>query len=184
MSDVPPFQGTVRYVLHLPRALPWAVLSLPLRDEIQKALDPEIQRREVAMSVRSEGLVVSLREMGFFDSGSATLRASSLDAISRLAKVLKLRPEDIRIEGHTDNVPIHTSRFANNWDLSTARATGLIQLLIANYGMLPGRLSVAGYAQFHPVSSNETPEGRAQNRRLDVVILTPSTNLNSSVADH
>jgi len=154
------------------------------RDEIQKALDPEIQRREVAMSVRSEGLVVSLREMGFFDSGSATLRASSLDAISRLAKVLKLRPEDIRIEGHTDNVPIHTSRFANNWDLSTARATGLIQLLIANYGMLPGRLSVAGYAQFHPVSSNETPEGRAQNRRLDVVILTPSTNLNSSVADH
>jgi len=175
------------------------------QDEIQKALDPEIQRHEVAMSVRSEGLVVSLREMGFFDSGSATLRVSSLDAISRLAEVLKQRPENLRIEGHTDTIPIHTARFANNWELSTARATGLIQLLITNYGILPARLSVAGYAQFHPVSSNETPEGRAQNRRLDVVILTPfqpvfqssgasggdprrslapSTNLNPSMADH
>jgi len=143
------------------------------QEEIQKALDPEIQRHEVAMSVRAEGLVVSLREMGFFDSGSSVLRANSMDAITRLAKVLKQRPENLRIEGHTDNVPIHTSRFANNWELSTARATGLIQVLISNYGIPPSRLSVAGYAEFHPVASNETPEGRGQNRRLDVVILTP-----------
>jgi chemotaxis protein MotB len=143
------------------------------QEAIQKALDPEIQRREVAMSMRREGLVVSLREMGFFDSGSASIRPGSLDAISRLAEVLKQRPEFLRVEGHTDNIPIHTARFATNWELSTARATGLIQLLITKYGIPPSHLSAAGYGEFHPVASNATAEGRGQNRRLDVVILAP-----------
>jgi chemotaxis protein MotB len=143
------------------------------QEEIQKALDPEIKRHEVAMSMRREGLVVSLREMGFFDSGSATLRLNSMDAITRLAQVLKQRPENLRIEGHTDNIPIHTARFATNWDLSTARATDMIQLLIANYGIPADHLSAAGYAEFHPVASNDTAQGRAQNRRLDIVILAP-----------
>jgi chemotaxis protein MotB len=140
---------------------------------ITKALDPEIKRREVSMSMRREGLVVSLKEMGFFDSGSATIRPGSLDAIARLSEVLKQRPENLRIEGHTDNIPIHTARFATNWELSTARATELIQILITKYGIPPSHLSAAGYAEFHPVAGNNTPEGRAQNRRLDVVILAP-----------
>jgi chemotaxis protein MotB len=143
------------------------------QEAIMKALNPEIQRREVSMSMRREGLVVSLREMGFFESGSATIRPGSLDAIGRLADVLRQRPENLRVEGHTDNVPIHTARFANNWELSTARATKLIQVLITKYGIPPGHLSAAGYAEFHPVASNGTAEGRAQNRRLDVVILSP-----------
>jgi chemotaxis protein MotB len=143
------------------------------QEAIKKALDPEIKRREVSMSMRREGLVVSLKEMGFFDSGSASIRPGSLDAIARLSEVLKTRPENLRIEGHTDNVPIHTSRFANNWELSTARATELIQLLITKYGIPPSHLSAAGYGEFHPVAGNGTPEGRAQNRRLDVVILAP-----------
>lgn len=143
------------------------------QEAIKKALDPEIKRREVSMSMRREGLVVSLKEMGFFDSGSANIRPGSLDAIARLSEVLKTRPENLRVEGHTDNVPIHTPRFANNWELSTARATELIQLLITKYGIPPSHLSAAGYGEFHPVAENNTPEGRAQNRRLDVVILAP-----------
>lgn len=143
------------------------------QEAIQKALDPEIKRREVTMSMRREGLVVSLKEMGFFDSGSATVRPASLDAIERLSPVLKQRPENLRIEGHTDNIPIHTARFASNWELSTSRATDLIQLLIMKYGLPPSHLSAAGYGEFHPVATNGTPEGRAQNRRLDVVILSP-----------
>jgi len=79
----------------------------------------------------------------------------------------------LRIEGHTDNIPIHTSRFSSNWELSTSRATNLIKLLIVNYGIPPSHLSAAGYGEFHPVAKNDTPEGRAQNRRLDVVILAP-----------
>jgi chemotaxis protein MotB len=153
------------------------------QEAIQKALDPEIRRREVAMSMRREGLVVSLREMGFFDSGSATIRPGSLDAIARLAEVLKQRPENLRIEGHTDNIPIHTARFASNWELSTSRATDLIQLLITKYGIPPSHLSAAGYGEFHPVVSNGTPDGRAQNRRLDVVILAPFPSLNQPQGD-
>ena len=125
------------------------------------------------MSMRPDGLVISLKEMGFFDSGTATIRPDSLDAISRLAEVLKKRPEDLRIEGHTDNVPIHNSRFASNWELSTSRATELIRLLVTQYGLSADRLSAAGYGEFHPVATNSTPEGRAQNRRLDVVVLAP-----------
>jgi len=143
------------------------------QEAIKKALDPEIKRREVSMAMRREGLVVSLKEMGFFDSGSASIRPGSLDAIARLSAVLKTRPENLRIEGHTDDVPIHTPRFANNWELSTARATELIQLLITKYGIPPSHLSAAGYSEFHPVAGNTTPDGRAQNRRLDVVILAP-----------
>jgi chemotaxis protein MotB len=150
------------------------------QEAIEKALDPEIQRREVSMSMRREGLVVSLKEMGFFDSGSASIRSGSLDAISRLAGVLKQRPEFLRVEGHTDNIPIHTARFATNWELSTSRATELIQLLITKYNIPPSHLSAAGYGEFHPVASNGTPEGRAQNRRLDVVILAPFQSMTPS----
>jgi chemotaxis protein MotB len=77
----------------------------------------------------------------------------------------------VRIEGHTDNQPIHNAEFSDNWDLSTARATELVRLLMLKYGFAPERLSAAGYAQYHPVSSNDTPESRAQNRRVDRVIV-------------
>jgi chemotaxis protein MotB len=140
---------------------------------IEKALQPEMLRHEVTMAMKREGLVISLKEMGFFDSGSATVREDALDAISRLAEVLRHRPENLRVEGHTDNVPIHNSKFASNWELSTARATEMVRLLITKYGLLPGHLSAAGYGEFHPVASNHTPQGRAQNRRLDIVILAP-----------
>ena len=140
---------------------------------IQKALNPEIERNEVSMSMRREGLAISLKEMGFFDSGTATIRPDALDAISRLAAVLKQRPENLRIEGHTDDVPIHNSRFASNWELSASRATEMIRLLITRSGLDPGRLSAAGYAEFHPIATNDTVSGRAQNRRVDIVVLTP-----------
>jgi chemotaxis protein MotB len=151
------------------------------RDAIQKALHPEIQRQEVSMTLRHEGLVVSLTEMGFFDSGSASIRPGSLDAISRLAEVLRQRPENLRIEGHTDNIPIHNAHFASNWELSTSRATDMVRVLITEFGLPAERLSAAGYGQFHPVSGNNTAAGRAQNRRLDIVILAPTT-INQDIA--
>jgi chemotaxis protein MotB len=143
------------------------------QDAIQKALHAEIMKHEVTMTMRREGLVISLKEMGFFMSGSATIRPDSMDAISRLAEVLKQRQEDLRIEGHTDNIPIHNSHFASNWELSTTRATEMIRLMIMKFELPASHLSAAGYGEFHPVSGNDTPAGRAQNRRLDIVILTP-----------
>ena len=142
-----------------------------LRRELEQALAPEIARQEVALRAEPDGLVVSLREVGFFDSGSAEIRANSLTAFGRMADLLAEKEYRIRIEGHTDNVPIHNQKFADNWELSTARATQMIHLLIAKYHFPAERLSAAGYAEFHPVSDNESDPGRAKNRRLDVVIL-------------
>jgi len=115
--------------------------------------------------------VVSLRELGFFDSGSAGIQAHSQAAFSRMAALLVQRSYRIRIEGHTDNVPIHNSQYSSNWELSTARATEMVRLLVTRYEMSPQQLSAAGYAEFHPAARNDTENGRAQNRRVDVVIL-------------
>ena len=143
-----------------------------LQAELQQALRREIASHAVALHRESEGLVISLREFGFFDSGSATLRPSALPAVDRIASILAVRTCRLRIEGHTDNVPIHTNQMASNWELSTARATELIRLLIVRYRFSPDRLSAAGYAEYHPIASNDTPQGRAQNRRVDLVILS------------
>jgi outer membrane protein OmpA-like peptidoglycan-associated protein len=133
--------------------------------------------RDPATSGRSEGaegrLVISLREIGFYESGSATLRASSRDALDRLAAILEKRSESMRIEGHTDNIPIHNARFASNWELSTSRGSELIRVFVERYRMDPARLSAAEYAEFHPVAANDTAEGRARNRRVDIVVLNP-----------
>jgi len=143
------------------------------QEAIQKALRAEIEKNEVSMLMRREGLTISLKEAGFYDSGTATIRPDSLGAIARLVTVLKERPENLRIEGHTDDVPIHNSRFASNWELSSARATEMIRLLITQYGFDPSRLSAAGYAEFHPIAPNNTADGRAQNRRVDILVLAP-----------
>jgi len=153
---------------------PPAAPSKQIQTELEKALAPEIQKHVVDVKARKEGLIVSLREMGFYESGSSTMRSSSLGAVDRLATVVGPRTESIRIEGHTDNVPIHNLHFASNWELSTARSTELVRLFIDRYHVDPARLSAAGYAEFHPVDGNDSAEGRARNQRIDVVILNPS----------
>lgn len=154
----------------------------PLKDvqaDLMKALAPEIQKHVVSVTARPEGIVVSLREIGFYESGSATIRASSQGAIDRLAAILKSRGESLRIEGHTDNVPIHNKSFDSNWELSTARSSQLVKMFIDRYDVLPTRLSAAGFAQYHPVVPNDNAEDRARNRRVDIVILNPSQPLYS-----
>jgi len=142
-----------------------------LRRELEKQLAPEIKRQELALRVHGDGLVISLREVGFFDSGSAQVKAASQPAFERIARILLEREYRVRIEGHTDNVPIHTAHFASNWELSTGRATELVRLLIVKYGFDPARLSAAGYAEYHPIAENDTAGGRQLNRRVDVVVL-------------
>jgi chemotaxis protein MotB len=123
----------------------------------------------VTMRITTEGLVISLHEAGFFPSGSAEVRAASIPMLSSLAATLPTGP--LRIEGHTDNVPIHTTQFATNWELSTTRATAIARILLEHGSIDPANLSAAGYAEFHPVASNDTEEGRTQNRRVDIIVL-------------
>ena len=140
--------------------------------QLRQALADELGRKEVSIRNTPEGLVLSLREIGFFESGSAELKPQSQVAFAKLADVLRRWPHRIRIEGHTDNLPIHNARFNSNWELSTARATEVVRLLVTEFEFPPARLSAAGYGEFHPVADNAFEEGRAANRRVDVVILT------------
>jgi len=142
-----------------------------LENELQTALAAEIKRKEIAMRREPDGLVISLREVGFFESGSAEMKSASQAAFDQIATMLRQRNYRLRIEGHTDDVPIHTARFSSNWELSTARATEIIRLLIVRDGFAPDRLSAAGYAEFHPIAPNANAEGRGMNRRVDIVIL-------------
>jgi two-component system, OmpR family, copper resistance phosphate regulon response regulator CusR len=154
-----------------------------LREELQQALAPEIARGEVEVRSGRDGLVISLREAGFFDSGSAGFKVGSQQAFSRMATLLGERQYNIRIEGHTDNVRIHNTQFTSNWELSTARSTEMIRLLIMKYGFAPQRLSAGGYGEYHPIASNSTEAGRALNRRVDVVVMgkhEPESGVNAS----
>jgi hypothetical protein len=108
---------------------------------------------------------------GNFESGSAQMKTSSEPAFDRIAVLLRDRKYRLRIEGHTDNVPIHNLQFSSNWELSTARATEIVRLLIVRDGFDAASLSAAGYAEYHPIASNGTTEGRGMNRRVDIVIL-------------
>jgi chemotaxis protein MotB len=123
----------------------------------------------MTIRITPDGLVISLHEAGFFASGSAEVRAASIPMLSILATTLPAGP--LRVEGHTDNVPIHTAQFASNWELSTARSTAIARLLLERGPINPVNLSAAGYAEFHPAASNATEDGRAQNRRVDIILL-------------
>lgn len=151
-----------------------------LQTELREALHKEITLHEVALHRESEGLVISLRDFGFFDSGSATIKPESLSALDRIASILSIRTYKLRIEGHTDNVPIHTPQMASNWELSTARASAIVRVLIIDHHFPPDRLSAAGYAEYHPIASNLTAQGRAQNRRVDIVVLTTRADTTNS----
>ena len=124
---------------------------------------------QVSMELR--GLVVSLRQAAFFPPGQDTIDTGTYATIQKLAEVILAVPNKVRLEGHTDAVPIHNARYRSNWELSSARGVTMLELLTAEYKIPEQRLSVGGYAETIPIASNATPEGRAQNRRVDIVIL-------------
>ena len=142
-----------------------------LKAQLDAILKNEIANGSVRLSVDSRGLTVSLTEAGFFDPGSAVVNSKALGAVDRIAVTLQPLSYGVRVEGHTDNTPIHTAQFPSNWELSTARATFLLQYLISKGNISPQRLSAVGYGEYHPIAPNNTSEGRSANRRVDVVVL-------------
>jgi len=145
-----------------------------IRREMQSILAEPIARHTVSVEMQRDGLVISLREAGFFNSGSASPRLETLPTLRKIGDSLSRTPYDVRIEGHTDNVPIHNLEFDSNWELSSARATHIAKLFLEMHSVAPQRLSAAGYAEFHPLASNETAEGRAENRRVDLIVMPRS----------
>lgn len=131
--------------------------------------DP-VLRQKTRIHQTERGLIVSMSEAGFFAPGDASISAEAGHVIQILAESLKSEGTPVRVEGHTDSIPISNSRYSSNWELSTARASSVLQKLV-EMGFPPERLSAAGYGGFQPVADNAAPEGRAQNRRVDIVIL-------------
>ena len=146
-----------------------------LRQQLAARLQHQIRQGNVEIGVDSRGLVVSIREAGSFASGSAELSDGARALLTDIAAPLLELSQPIRIEGHTDDTPIRTSRFRSNWELSTARATQVISYLQNELGLPAARLSAAGYGEFHPRVPNASPAARAENRRVDLVILNAAT---------
>jgi chemotaxis protein MotB len=144
---------------------------LELRRQLEKVMGKELQNHEVVIKVTPEGFVISLKELGFFNSGQAELLPGASDKIVRIAKVLARPGLDIRIEGHSDNQPIHTAQYRSNWELSTARAMAVLRLLVDDSGFDPTRVSASGYGEYRPVADNATADGRRMNRRVDLVVV-------------
>ncbi len=145
------------------------------RAALERAIKASLGKGAGNISVHqgSDGIVISLQEAGFFSSGSAEVRPVMLPLLARIAK--SLPDQDFRVEGHTDNVPVHSDRFRSNWELSTARAAAIADALLNHSTVAPQRISLAGYGEFRPVQSNATAEGRAANRRVDIVLTGSAT---------
>ena len=148
-------------------------LRLRLSRELADAL--ELQRIDMHRDAR--GLVVSLPEEAAFAVASAEVTPEAQALMTRIARATAPTPHAIRIEGHTDDVPIRTSRYSSNWELSTARASAVVAFLVKTAAFPPERLSAAGYGEFHPRVANDTPANRARNRRTDIVILDSAGSL-------
>ena len=120
------------------------------------------------------GIILRFNENILFDSGKADLKVESRTTLIHVAELLnsdEVERRGIRVEGHTDNDPIYSSRYPTNWELSVSRACNVVRFLIEDMGIDSRRLSAAGYSEYHPVAQNDTPENKAKNRRVDILIL-------------
>ncbi len=126
---------------------------------------------ELTVYIKDGNVYVSLQEKLLFKSGSDVVDPKGKEALKKLAMVLNNTKDiTVLIEGHTDNVPIKTKQYMDNWDLSTARATSIVRVLTVENTFDPNRITAAGKGSFHPVQTNETAEGRAANRRTEVIL--------------
>lgn len=156
-----------------PEAAKQTVAELtPSLNLLQKNLKDEIQRGEVELHLEPRGLTISFKQAALFDSGAADIKTSASSGLEKVADAILKLPNQIRLEGHTDNVPIHNVQFKNNWELSSARSIAVLEFLTEKFDVPVKRLAVSGYADVAPVASNDTDAGRARNRRVDIVILS------------
>ncbi len=148
-----------------------------VRDRLMQRLARDLAQKRVSIEIDPRGLVISIREAGSFAPSSAELSDAVREMLVSTASAISDIGNHIRVEGHTDDVPISSTRFASNWELSTARATTVVRFLLEQVKLPPTRISAAGYAEYQPYVPNDSELGRARNRRVDIVILNPATQL-------
>jgi chemotaxis protein MotB len=139
---------------------------------LQDGLDFELKSGKVELKLEGRGLVISMREAAFFASGDDSVAPGSFPIMVKIAAVIRDLPQPLRFEGHTDSIPVHNPRFRSNWELSAARAIAMMELLRQSFQIPADRMAVVGYAENAPADTNSTEEGRAHNRRVDLVVLS------------
>jgi chemotaxis protein MotB len=168
MAAVP----TAQEPLALPPGAAAGAASLDvIHQRLSANLASAIGAGRVQLVERGDGLVVRLRDAAFFEPAKAAVRREVLADLSSVGRTLRELENEIRVEGHTDPVPIHNSIYRSNWELSAARAAAVLDQLVQNSGIHESRLSVAGYASQRPIADNESADGRSQNRRVDIIVL-------------
>jgi chemotaxis protein MotB len=145
-----------------------------IKKQVEEFLITKGALNKVSIDQQERGLVVSIKDGGFFESGSADLKENAMVILGELAEKIKQYRNPVRIEGHTDNVPISSRTYPTNWELSSARATSTVRVLTDRFKVPAGKISATGYGDSRPKTSNDTPAGRARNRRVDIVILSGS----------
>lgn len=142
-----------------------------LYEEMSEYIKDNNLGASITLRLDERGLLVRFMDDVLFDSGKADLTPRARDIINKVAEIIKQNDKNVRVEGHTDNVPINTFKFPSNWELSTTRAVNVVKYLIEQNGIDAYRMSASGYSDQHPVDDNNTAEGRQKNRRVDMVIL-------------
>ena len=138
---------------------------------LKQQLRQEIADGTMQVSMDTRGIIISLHEGSFFPSGGDAIYPAAFDSMAKVATVILDLPNAVRLEGHTDSVPIHNQRFRSNWDLSAARSIAVLLFFEGRFGIASQRFAIAGYADNLPVAGNDSEEGRSKNRRVDLVIV-------------
>jgi chemotaxis protein MotB len=179
VTAVHPTASIVPPVVVVPHAASKQDIMLRLSQQLEDAL----REKRVELLRDARGVVVSFPDDATFPIGNADATLEARRLIARVGETLLTIPNAIRIEGHTDDVPIRTARFESNWELSTARASAVVAFLVKTVGIQADRLSAAGYGEFHPRVPNDSPAHRARNRRVDLVIMGAVDPLETDIAD-
>ena len=143
--------------------------SAQVMEQIKQDLDVNTS---IKVLKSDRGVVIRLNDTMLFDPGSAIIKSEAMNTLQKIASTLEKFQNPIVIEGHTDSMPIRNERYPSNWELSTARATNIIKYMTDKYKFPPSRLSAVGYGEYMPLENNDTPIGRAKNRRVDIIVLS------------
>lgn len=144
-----------------------------LFERIQSYIEDNGLDYQLGVSLSDNVIVLRVKDSALFDSGSSDIRSDAIEILNRVADLFDEYSDNlsgIKIEGHTDNVPIHTAKYNSNWELSVARASSVVQFLLRNTVIPPAKYELAGYGEYHPIAGNDTEDGKAKNRRVDFVI--------------
>jgi chemotaxis protein MotB len=144
----------------------------PIAAVIESSIKSMQADNHIHATYSHEGITITLKDRVVFSSGSDRLHPGSYPILEQIAQIIHQIRNPVRVEGHTDNLPIQTPRYPSNWELSTARSVTVVKYLIDRQGIAPDRLSAVGYGDSRPVQPNDSPRHRAENRRVDIVILT------------